>query len=115
MGLIQDALRRWREKKEFAKNYETEQRTIEGYETRKMDSDERELLRFMEEARKKKIKFQLGKFRRRMQDKIWRGKDGNPAYAPNVVKGQKELYKGQKNIFTQKSTLFKHPDLFFKK
>ena len=114
MGLIQNLLKKWKEKKEEKKDMENQQRWQEGFEMRKLSANERELMRFQEEERQKRIKAALEKFRKIKQDKIWRGKDGNPLYAENIIKDDKNQLLGGKNLFFKKTGLFSRDDLFFK-
>lgn len=115
MGLIQDAIRKWRNKKAEKEDYEREQRIMEGYEQRKLSADERELIRWEEQERQKRIKAALKSFRERENEEVWSGKKGNPVFTPNVIAGQKELFKGDENLFMKKSNFFDQPDLFFGK
>ena len=115
MGLIQDAIRKLKEKKQAKEVYENEQRTMEGYHKKKLSSNERDLMRYQEEERQKRIKAAVEKHRQRVSDEMWSGKTMNPVYAPNVITGQKNIFKGQENVFTKPTTMFDKKDLFFKK
>lgn len=115
MGIVQNLIRKWKDKKEEKEDYEREQRMMEKFEARKMGSDERELKRFHEEDRKKMIKKELARRRKIMNDDVWRGKKGNPVYTDNVINGQEELFNGSQNMFLKKSGLFNRSDLFFGK
>lgn len=106
MGLIQDYLRKLREKKEDKNSYAEEQNVREDFERKKINSNERELMRFREEERQKRIKNTLARYKKKENDKIWRGREANPAYAGNVVAGHKKLFNGKNNI--------KEADDFFK-
>ena len=116
--MLQDAIRRWRARKEEKEEYAREQNTVEDFHRRKLDSDERELIRFKEEERKKRIKAELERYRKRDSEKVWNGKWHNPLYAKNVVQGHKKLFTGQ-NMFARvpnvvkQPNLFKQPDMFF--
>ena len=113
---IKDLIRRWREKRsektEELNRIARVQHFQEKLDERKMDSNERELIRFQEEERKAAIKEALDGYRARERDRVWRGKEGNPAYLPNVIKNQKSLFSG-KSMFSNKTQL-KQPNLFFK-
>lgn len=112
MGLLQDIIRKAKEKKEMQKNYEDEVRIREIAERKKLSSDERELMRFHEEDRQKAVKDALQIRRKEMQREIWEGKKGNPINAPNVLKNHKSILK-QPNIFGSAQSIFNQPDLFF--
>lgn len=114
MGIM-DIIRKLKERKEQEKEYEEQGRMIQKVEARKLSSDERELLRFKAEERAKLVRKILDGKRKQINDKIWSGKDGNPAYAKNIMVGQKELYKENKNIFVNKTKVFNQPDLFFRR
>jgi len=115
MGLIQNALKKWRERKEDMQDYERERKFKRNVEMKDLSSDERELMRFHSEEREKQIKATLKKYRERSNEEIWSGKKGNPVYAENVVAGQKDLFKGEQNLFMNKPSLFSKSNLFFKK
>lgn len=99
MGIIQDYIRRMKEKKQVSEGYAEQQHMVEGFETRKMNSNERELLRFQEEDRQKRIKQALEARRKVESNRTWSGQEGNPAFAPNVIQGQKNLFNGG-NMFS---------------
>ena len=115
MGLIQNLLKKWKERKEAKKDMEMQQRWQEGFEMKKLSANERELMEFQEEERQKRIKSALEKFRKIRQDSIWRGRDGNPIYAENIIKDDKNQLLGGKSLFFKKDNLFNKSDLFFKK
>jgi len=111
MGLIQNALAKWKAKRERSKEYDEELLIKDKVEARRMNSDERELNRFHEEDRQKQIKTALNGYRKKMNHDTWAGKKGNPVYADNIIKDQKNLFSG-KNIFSGGNTIFNQPDLF---
>ena len=115
MGLFQNAIRKWKDKKEEREDFERQERMMEKFEARKLSSDERELMRFEKEDRKKFVKKALEARRKQMNNEIWSGRIGNPIFAPNVITDQKELFKGNENLFSNKSDLFNQPDLFFRR
>jgi len=115
MGLIQNAVRKWKERKEDMKDYEMQRKFKEKVEMKDLSSDERELMRFQKEEREKQIKAALQEYRKKRNDSVWSGKEGNPIYAPNTVTGQKELFKGGQNLFMGSPSLFGESNLFFKK
>jgi len=114
MGIIQNIIRKVKEKKAEKEQYENRQKIIEGYETRKLDSNERELLRYREEARKARIKKELETIRKRKNDELWSGHLGNPVDAPNVTANHKEIFKNGEKLFKDKSEIFGGKSIFFK-
>ena len=44
MGLVQNLIGKWKAKKEERKDFERRERMVEGFEARKLGSDERELI-----------------------------------------------------------------------
>jgi len=105
MGLLQNLVKKWKEKKEEKSDYERQQRMMEGFEMRKLSSNERELMKFQKEEREKDVKSALEKFREKERERVWRGKEGNPINAPNITVTDKDLFKGNKNLFLRKSEL----------
>lgn len=114
MGLIQNLIRRMREKKEREKDFESDQHIAERYAEKKLSANERELIAFREQARQRRIKAELSLYRKRMRDDIWQGKKGNPAYAPNVVAGHKNLFNGKMDLLNDRGFL-KQPNMFARK
>ena len=119
MGLIQDYIRRLREKKAQREGFESEQHMVEGFEQKKLTANERELMRYQEEERQKRIKFMLERKRKQENNRVWRGQQANPVYTKNVIAGHKKLFgetnmfAGVPNVVTQPN-LFNRKDLFFK-
>jgi len=105
MGLLQNAIRKWKAKKEEKSDYERKQRVIEHFSEKKMSANERELIRFKKEEREEQIKVDLNNYRKKKQDEIWRGKKGNPIHTPNVTIGGKDMFKNEQNLFLKKSDL----------
>ena len=104
MGIIQNLIKSWKEKKEEKKRMENLQKWQEQIDTKKLNANERELMRFKEEQRQERIKAELGKFRKARMNKIWRGKTFNPVYAPNIIKDDKNLFKNN-NLFFKKAKI----------
>jgi len=98
MGLLQNYLRKIRDKKDSKKDFEWQRHVEDDFEERKKNSDERELERFNEEDRKKAIKHALEKRRQQMNDEIWSGRTGNPVFAPNVTNEHKQLFSGRNDF-----------------
>jgi len=112
MGIIQNLLAKVRKKKEQQEDYVRQQRIEEDYARKKLNSNERELQRFKEEARQQRVKAELQRHRKNRNDEIWRGKKGNPLYARNITKAPDvinghELFKNNKNIFSHQKNVIK--------
>lgn len=72
---------------------------------RKKNSNERELEKFHEMERQKRIKAELENYRNKQRDEYWRGK--NVLHAPDVIK--------DKNMFAgNKATVMQGEGMFFK-
>lgn len=98
MGLIQDTIRKIKERKENQEGYARQKHIEESFAEKKKSSNERELERFREEYRQKRIKREVERLRKIENDKTWSGKTGNPVYAKNVIAGQKKIFSGD-NMF----------------
>ena len=66
---------------------------------RKMSNNERALVKFQEQDRQERIKHLLKRYEKRERDEMWRGKKFNPAFAPNIMKDNDNIFKGQKKLF----------------
>jgi len=115
MGLIQDLVRKWRDRKEEKEGYERGRRIEEGFEMKRLSANERELMKWQDQEREATIKRALDKIRKRENDEIWSGRKNNPISAPNIINNQKQIFRGEQNLFVKKTNLFNQPDLFFKK
>ena len=114
MGLIQNWIKKNREKKELQEGYERQLRIQKIAEGKQMSANERELLGWEEQERQKAIKNALEKIRKKDNDEFWSGQRGNPLNAPNIIKGQ-TLFANEQKLFNGKTTLFEQHDLFYKK
>lgn len=110
MGLIQDFIRRMREGREEKSSFARSRFIEEDFERRKLSADERELMRFHEEDRKKAVKAELERRRKIMQRRIWSGHDGNPIDAPNVTSNHKKLFSSG-NDFAKVPSVVKTPNV----
>lgn len=110
MGLLQDWIRKRKEMKEEKESYERGQRIEERFHTKKLSSDERELNRFREEDRQKRIKQILERRRKIENDKMWRGKEGNPVYTKNVIANHQKLFSSG-NMFAHTPDAVNQPDV----
>ncbi len=105
MGLIQDAIRKWKEKKEEKKKMEDTQRWQDQIEKRKISTNEIELMRYQEEDRQAMIKKLVQERRQQEKRDMWSGRKDNPIDIPNIVKDSTNMFNG-KSIFMGKSNLF---------
>jgi len=110
MGLIQDYFNRLREKKAQREAFEGEQHMVQGFQQKQLSSNERELMRIQEEERQKRIKQILDSKRKEENQRIWSGQHHNPAHAPNVVAGQKNLFGGG-NMFAKAPNVANQPNV----
>ena len=106
MGLIQDQIRKFRDKKRYKNEYAQQRNVEEDYAEKKLNSNERELNRYREEERQKRIKQILERYRKIENDRVWRGQQGNPLYAKDVVKDQKKLFTSG-NMFSRTPSVVK--------
>lgn len=97
-------------KKEDSEAYAREQQVRDEYERKKLSSNERELMRYKEEEREKRIKYELESRRKKENDDVWSGKKGQPLAAKNVVAGQKNLFR-HGNMFKDVDNAYKHKDV----
>jgi len=110
MGL-RDLYNKYVRKSDYEKEMSDQIRIEKRVNEKQLGADERELNRFLEEARQKEIKKQLAAFRQQKQDEVWHG---NTALdAPNVIASQKNLFTGQKNMFGIKSNNLKQQNMGF--
>ena len=94
MGIIRDYIEKMRERKRQKEQYAEQQQMVQGFQAKQMNSNERELLRYQEEDRQRQIKAALEARKKADNEKIWSGQYANPAFAPNVIQGQKNLFNG---------------------
>ena len=114
MGLIQDKIREWRNKKQQFRDYSKDREIEEVFTERKKDSNERELERYREQDRKAMIKQIVERRRKQENDEIWSGHKGNPIDAPNVTSDHKKIFSGG-NMFAHQQSMLGGSNLFFKK
>jgi len=112
MGLIQDFLKKRKDRVGERKDYERSSRIPEQIEAKKLSSNERELMIWKEKERQNRIKVELEKFKKKENDEIWSGQKGNPISSPNVTNNHKQLFNHdnmfahQKNMFNERRNLF---------
>lgn len=109
---IRDFLNRMKEKRLKYKQFEEDMKVQEQYIERKKSSNERELERFVEENRQKRIKAELEKFREARNKDIEFGHQ--ILETPNMYHKEKQIIMKQKNLFNGKSNLNTRGGLFFK-
>ena len=114
MGWIQEKIKEWRNQKKDSyseRDAYSQARQIENdYANKQLTSNERELRRYREEARQKRIKRELDYYRKRENDSVWRGRKGNPAYAKNVVAKHKKLFSSG-NMFKKVPSVTKNKNV----
>lgn len=97
--LLARVIEKRREKAEALKNMESQVRMERSVHERFKSSNERELERFLEEARQKKIKEQLDLHRDQVQRDWWSSK--------NNVLNQKNIFTNRGNGILQTPNMFK--------
>ncbi len=105
MGIIGDALRKWKAKRAEFKEMQRQDKMLKALEERKKSPEEREVESYMEDERQKKIKALAKRLRKKKQTELWNGREGNPAYAENIMRGNKNIFKG-KNMFSKMPNIF---------
>jgi len=90
MGLIQNLIKKYKERKNGASDLEENYRIQKQVEQKQLSSNEREYNRYLEEYRQRRINSQLQRFRKRQQDEWWHGKQ---------ILDQKNIFKNNRNIF----------------
>jgi len=94
---IKDFINKFLHKDNAFKEMQNEDRLRNKLETRKKNSNERELERFEEEDRQKMIKERLEQFRNRQKEEFFHG--------PNLMK-QKNIFQGHQSVMTNNKKLF---------
>lgn len=109
---IRDFLNRLREKREKYKQFEQEMNVQEKYYERKKSANERELERFHEEDRQRRIKAEL---------EAWRTRTAKEAKTQNQILRTKNMFRGdgssllkERKLFTNKHSIMHKEALFFK-
>lgn len=109
---IRDFLNRMREKKLRYKQYSEDMRVQEEYDRKKKSANERELERYMEEERQKKIKVALDGYRKKNQYEIEH--NHQILNSKNMFEKEKPVIMKQKGLFGGKSNLNTPGGLFWK-
>lgn len=109
---IRDFLNRIREKRLRYKQYSEDMKVQEDYEQRKKTANERELERFMEEERQKKVKMALDGYRKKTAYEMEH--NHQILNTKNMFNGEKPVVMKQKSLFSGKSNLNTPGGLFFK-
>ena len=106
MSLLQNVLHKFKEKKQKFREADEDMKINRLVSERQKNANERELERFIEEERQKKISTELIKFRKARQKESMR----------TTVFDGKNLFKGQKNIFANHTNMMMNNQggLFFK-
>ena len=98
MGLLQNAMAKFRERNRRVGDIEDEFRAQQKAREKMLTSDERELERFIEEQRQRDIKAELEYFRKKKEAEERRT---FMLDKKNIFNKQKNLFNKQRNIFTQ--------------
>jgi len=105
---VKEILRKWAEKntekKGRFKELEEEYLMNKKLEEKQKSANERELERYMEEAREKRIKVNLEKFRKQQKKEFWSSNMMNNKQT-SILKEDKPILK-EKNIFKMKGNMF---------
>ena len=110
MGL-RDFLDRLRAKKAKYKEFEEDMKVQEQYYEKKKSANERELERYMKEAREKQIRKELDKFREADKEEFQYGHQ--ILHVKNMFRGNGESLLKEKNIFTNNHSIMHKESLFF--
>ena len=97
MGLIQDLIAKYRGRGEKERGYEEDYRIQKKLSEKQLSSNERELNRFTEEERQKRINIALEHYRKRKLREWWVG---------HQVIHQQNLFANKRNIFANQKKLF---------
>lgn len=106
MGLM-DAIRRWnesrKEKSNTFKEMQDNRRFQKIIESREKSSEERQLERYLEEERQKRIKAELDKFNQKKTKELWKGDYAILNKQQNILKEDKKILT-KENIFLDNKT-----------
>ena len=106
MGMISEAVERWKQKKMLMKQAQFERRMQKAIAERELSSEERELMRYQEEQRQTAIRKALEPHREALKKKVMYGGFNPATDVPNIV-------SGQPLIFTNEGTkVYKTPSLW---
>lgn len=111
MGL-RDLLDRFRRKKEKYKEFAEDMKVQEDYYEKKKSANERELERYVKEAREKAIKKELDEWREADKKEVEFGHQ--ILKTKNMFNGGRRDILGQKNLFSGKSNVNVPGGLFWK-
>lgn len=115
MGLIQDWIRNRKNDKKEVNDYAKHRYVEENFESKKLSADDRELMRWQEEERKKNVHAILEQYRKKENTEFWSGHKNNPTDAPNVVANQKNIFNGQSNLLHCPNIVTNQPNIFMKR
>lgn len=97
MGLIQDLVAKYKERKERISGYAEDDKIRTTFEQRKLSNNERELNDYLEKERQKRIDGMVNRFKERDKQEYWH-KD---------IISQKNIFGGQKCIFANQKSILK--------
>lgn len=108
MGLIKRLLGGSEDRKEFKDKFKQAQqddKISRMVEERKMSSNERDLLKRLEQQRQDEIKIELDKMRKKESSELWKSSN-------SVLKGGTSILKEDKPILKEKNIFQNNPNLF---
>lgn len=114
MGLIQDLIRRRKEKKEAFKRMQMQDRMENALEERKLSNDERFFLRWQEEERQKRLKEIVKRIKHKQDREFWSGKKNNAVFASNIFRNNENIFRHSQDIMKDDKNLFKGGNIFKK-
>ena len=97
MGLIQNLIAKYKERKERAEAYEDDDRARTNFEQRKLSNNERELNTYLENQRQNRINSMLNQFKEREKHEYWH---------KDIIR-QKNIFGNQRCIFANQKSIMK--------
>ena len=97
MGLLQDFIQKWKERKAKAREIEDDVRIREKIVAKRKSANERELEGYLEEERQRQIKEQLEAFRERKKQEMW--------HSPTAIDTPNMFKQKSPNLLHQPSLL----------
>lgn len=97
MGMLQDFIARWKERKSKSKEIEDDIRIHEKIVEKKKSANERELEGYLEEERQKQIKSQVEHFRLKKRNELFHSKTALDT--PNVFRKKSPSVMTGRSVF----------------
>jgi len=105
MGVLQDFINRWKERKAKSKNIEEDIRIHEKIIEKGKSANERELEGYLEESRQKQIKAQVDQFREQKKQEHW--------HSPTSI-DTPNMFKKKDNSILNQPSLLKGRNMFLR-